>query len=106
MNTMLKLCYEMGLRVSKMVNLNTQDSDSKNIQVSMARAKGKKDRYANPPETILAQLRADCNRRPGWGPVYHPKGAERVFRSGVAAKLRLTVVDWGEVRIFGSYLQA
>ncbi|WP_395067203.1 tyrosine-type recombinase/integrase [Flavobacterium sp.] len=57
-NTMLKLCYGLGLRVSEIINLKISDIDSKNMQVFIERAKGKKDRYANLPETILAQLRA------------------------------------------------
>lgn len=56
-NTMLKLCYGMGLRVSEIVNLKITDIDSKNRQVFIERAKGKKDRYANLPESILLQLR-------------------------------------------------
>jgi site-specific recombinase XerD len=54
---MLKLCYGMGLRVSEIVQLKITDIDSKNMQVFIERAKGKKDRYANLPESILAQLR-------------------------------------------------
>jgi integrase/recombinase XerD len=57
-NTMLKLCYGMGLRVSEIVNLKITDIDSKTMQVFISRAKGKKDRYANLPESILEQLRA------------------------------------------------
>ena len=57
-NTMLKLCYGMGLRVSEIVSLKITDIDSKNMQVFIERAKGKKDRYANLPESILEQLRA------------------------------------------------
>ncbi|MDX2304763.1 MAG: site-specific integrase [Microscillaceae bacterium] len=56
-NTMLKLCYGMGLRVSEIVNLKISDIDSGNMQVLIERAKGKKDRYANLPESILEQLR-------------------------------------------------
>lgn len=56
-NLMLKLCYGMGLRVSEIVNLKINDIDSKNMQVLIARAKGKKDRYVNLPESILEQLR-------------------------------------------------
>ena len=54
---MLKLCYGMGLRVSEIVNIKIKDVDSKNMQVFITRAKGKKDRYVNLPETILEQLR-------------------------------------------------
>lgn len=56
-NTMLKLCYGMGLRVSEIVNIKIMDVDSKTMQVFIERAKGKKDRYANLPESILEQLR-------------------------------------------------
>ena len=43
-NTMLKLCYGMGLRVSEIINLKITDIDSKNMQAFIERAKGKKDR--------------------------------------------------------------
>ncbi len=58
-NTMLKLGYGMGLRVSEIINLKITDIDSKNMQVFIERAKGKKDRYANAnlPQSILGQLR-------------------------------------------------
>ena len=56
-NTMLKLCYGLGLRVSEIVNLKITDIDSKSMQVFIERAKGKKDRYVNLPESILPQLR-------------------------------------------------
>jgi integrase/recombinase XerD len=57
-NTMLKLCYGMGLRVSEIVGLKVCHVDSGNMQVHIVRGKGKKDRYVNLPESILAQLRA------------------------------------------------
>ncbi len=57
-NTMLKLCYGMGLRVSEVANLKLTDIDSKNMQVLVERAKGKKDRYVNLPESVLEQLRS------------------------------------------------
>lgn len=56
-NTMLKLCYGMGLRVSEITNLKITDIDSENMQVFIERAKGKKDRYVNLPQSILEQLR-------------------------------------------------
>lgn len=56
-NTMLKLCYGAGLRVSEIVNLKITAIDSKNMQLFIERAKGKKDRYVNLPESILEQLR-------------------------------------------------
>ena len=65
-NTMLKLCYGMGLRVSEIVQLKISDIDSKNMQVLIERAKGKKDRYVNLPQSILVQLRL-------YFKTYHPK---------------------------------
>ncbi|RYE30530.1 MAG: integrase [Sphingobacteriaceae bacterium] len=56
-NLMLKLCYGMGLRVSEIVNIKITDIDSENMQVFIEKAKGKKDRYANLPESILHNLR-------------------------------------------------
>lgn len=57
-NTMLKLCYGMGLRVSEIIGLKVCHVDSGNMQVHIVRGKGKKDRYVNLPESILSQLRA------------------------------------------------
>ena len=56
-NTMLKLCYGMGLRLSEIINIKITDIDSQNMQVFIARSKGKKDRYVNLPQSILEQLR-------------------------------------------------
>jgi site-specific recombinase XerD len=56
-NTILKTCYGMGLRVSEVINLKIKDIDSRNMQVLIVSAKGKKDRYVNLPESILEQLR-------------------------------------------------
>src|SRR5215510_11139772 len=65
-NTMLKLCYGMGLRLSEIVNLKITDIDSKNMQVFIERGKGKKDRYVNLPQSILEQMRS-------YYKVYRPK---------------------------------
>ena len=56
-NTMLKLCNGMGLRVSEIVAIKIKDIDSERMQVFIERAKGKKDRYVNLPESILLQMR-------------------------------------------------
>ena len=56
-NTILKLCYGMGLRLSEIINLKITDIDSENMQVFVERGKGKKDRYVNLPQSILEQLR-------------------------------------------------
>jgi len=65
-NTILKLCYGMGLRLSEIVNLKVTDIDSKNMQVFIERSKGKKDRYVNLPQSILEQLRT-------YYKIYRPK---------------------------------
>ena len=57
-NTILKLIYGMGLRVSEITNLKINDIDSVSMRVFISRAKGKKDRYVNLPESILEQLRS------------------------------------------------
>lgn len=56
-NTILKLCYGMGLRQSEIINLKINHIDSKNMTVLISRGKGKKDRYVNLPQSILEQLR-------------------------------------------------
>jgi site-specific recombinase XerD len=57
-NTMLKLCYGMGLRVSEIINLKITNIDSQSMQVFIEKSKGKKDRYVNLPQSVLEQLRA------------------------------------------------
>jgi integrase/recombinase XerD len=64
---MLKICYGLGLRVSEIVNIKINDIDSESMQVFIERAKGKKDRYVNLPESILQQLRE-------YYKAYKPKG--------------------------------
>lgn len=53
----LQLCYGMGLRVSEIVNIKVEHIDSTTMKVLISRGKGKKDRYVNLPQTILAELR-------------------------------------------------
>ena len=55
---MLQLCYGMGLRVSEIVALKIDHINSRRMQVLLAGAKGKKDRYVPLPQTALEQLRA------------------------------------------------
>jgi len=86
-NTMLKLYYGLGLRVSEITGLKIRDIDSKNMQVFIRRGKGKKDRYVNLPESILEQLREYCQRyKPKEylfegqeGGVYSSRSAQKVF---------------------------
>lgn len=55
---MLHLCYGMGLRVSEIVHLKIEHIDSKRMQVLIAGAKGKKDRYVSLPQTVLPELKS------------------------------------------------
>lgn len=98
-NTMLKLCYGLGLRVSEIVNLKITDIDSKSMQVFIERAKGKKDRYVNLPESILPQLRTYFFKyKPKiylfegqYGGQYSSRSAQQVFRNALLkAKINKT----------------
>ena len=90
-NTMLKLCYGMGLRVSEIVNLKITDIDSKNMQVLIEKSKGKKDRYANLPLSILEQLRVYFKEytpkkylfEGQYGDQYSIRSAQQVFKDAL-----------------------
>jgi site-specific recombinase XerD len=112
-NTMLKLCYGMGLRVSEIINLKVTDIDSKNMQVFVARAKGKKDRYANLPETILEQLREYYTAyKPKkylfegqYGDQYSIRSAQQVFKTAIKkAKINKEVSIHGLRHSFATHL--
>jgi integrase/recombinase XerD len=99
-NTMLKLCYGLGLRVSEIVNLKIADIDSRSMQVFIERAKGKKDRYVNLPESILPQLRTYfIEFKPQiflfegqYGGQYSSRSAQQVFKNAIQkAKINKTV---------------
>ena len=54
---MLFTAYSAGLRVSEVVNLKLKDIDSGRMQILIAQAKGKKDRYVNLSPVLLDILR-------------------------------------------------
>ena len=54
---MLFTAYSAGLRVSEIVHLKLTDIDSQRMQMFIARAKGKKDRYVNLSPVLLDILR-------------------------------------------------
>lgn len=90
-NTMLKLCYGLGLRVSEIINLKITDIDSKSMQVLIERAKGKKDRYVNLPQSILEQVRYYfVEYKPKvylfegqYGGQYSSRSAQQVFKNAL-----------------------
>ncbi|WP_299123170.1 site-specific tyrosine recombinase/integron integrase [uncultured Winogradskyella sp.] len=85
---MLKLCYGMGLRVSEIVNIRVEHIDSERMQVLIAGAKGKKDRYVNLPESALNALREYYkeNRPKDWlfpgqySGAYSPRSVQAIFK--------------------------
>jgi integrase/recombinase XerD len=110
---MLKFCYGMGLRVSEIVNLKITDIDSKNMQVFIERAKGKKDRYVNLPETILAQLREYYQAyKPKkylfegqYGDQYSIRSAQQVFKNSLKrAKINKDIGIHGLRHSFATHL--
>jgi integrase/recombinase XerD len=112
-NTMLKLCYGMGLRVSEIVNLKIKDIDSERMQVFVERAKGKKDRYVNLPESILLQLREYYKEyRPKkylfegqYGDAYSTRSAQQVFSDALKkAKINKTIGIHGLRHSFATHL--
>ncbi len=112
-NLMLKLCYGMGLRVSEIVNLKVTDIDSKTMQVFIERAKGKKDRYANLPLSILENLRSYYK---AYKPVkylfegqytaqYSVRSVQQVFYNGMRkAKINKTIGIHGLRHSFATHL--
>jgi integrase/recombinase XerD len=87
----LSLSYGMGLRVSEIVQLRITDIDSGRMQVLIAGAKGKKDRYVNLPQSILESLRSYyLNYKPKYylfegqyGGQYTVRSAQAVFKNAM-----------------------
>lgn len=71
---MLFTVYSAGLRVSEIVNLKISDIDSDRMQIFIARAKGKKDRYVNLSPILLDILRNYLLE-------YKPRPKEYLFES-------------------------
>lgn len=71
---MLFTAYSAGLRVSEIVNLKMADIDSKRMQIFIARAKGKKDRYVNLSPVVLDILR-------NYVKAYKPAPVSHLFES-------------------------
>jgi site-specific recombinase XerD len=76
---MLFTAYSAGLRVSEIVNLKIKDIDSGRMQIFIARAKGKKDRYVNLSPVLLDILR-------GYIKNYKPRPKVYLFESEVTGE--------------------
>lgn len=55
--TIFMLVYGSGLRIGEVVNLRTEDIDSKTMRIFVREGKGNKERYAILPEASLEMLR-------------------------------------------------
>jgi integrase/recombinase XerD len=88
---MLQLCYGMGLRVSEVVALKIEHIDSTRMQVLVAGAKGKKDRYVQLPATVLQALRdyyrqyqpKDYLFEGQYGGAYSTRSVQAVFKNAM-----------------------
>ncbi len=72
---MLFTAYSAGLRVSEIVNLKLTHIDSRRMQIFIACAKGKKDRYVNLSPVLLDILR-------NYIKTFQPKPRTYLFESG------------------------
>lgn len=110
---MLKLCYGMGLRVSEITALKIEHIDSKRMQVLIKAAKGKKDRYVNLPNSILADLRTYYKEyKPEeflfegqYGGRYSIRSVQNVFKNAMKnAKIRKSVGIHGLRHSYATHL--
>lgn len=76
---MLFTAYSGGLRVSEIVDLKISAIDSRRMQILIARAKGKKDRYVNLSPILLDILRSYISS-------YKPKPVYYLFESEATGK--------------------
>lgn len=89
---LLKLCYGMGLRVSEIVNIELDHISTSRMQVLIAGAKGKKDRYTNLPQSILPVLKQYYQQyRPAtylfegrYGGAYSTRSVQAVFKTALS----------------------
>jgi site-specific recombinase XerD len=109
----LKLCYGMGLRVSEIVNLKIKHIDSERMQVLIAGAKGKKDRYVNLPKSVLEPLRNyyKMYRPEAWlfegqyGGAYSSRSVQAIFkRAMLKAKIRKKIGVHGLRHSYATHL--
>ncbi len=109
----LKLCYGMGLRVSEIVNLKIAHIDSQRMQVLIAGAKGKKDRYVNLPKSVLDPLRNyyKTYRPEEWlfegqyGGAYSSRSVQAIFkRAMIKAKIHKKIGIHGLRHSYATHL--
>ena len=109
----LKVCYGMGLRVSEVVALKLSDIDSAEMLVRIEQGKGKKDRIAVLPQSLLPELREYyLSYRPKVylfegkeGEAYSVRSAQAVFRKAMEkAGIRKKVGIHGLRHSFATHL--
>jgi len=85
--TLLKVCYGCGLRVSELMNLQIKDIESQSHLLRITQGKGAKDRLVLLPESLLIHLRY-------YWRVYHPykwlfQGREPAIHLGIETAQRV-----------------
>ena len=110
---LLMITYGMGLRVSEIVNIEIADIDSKNMQVHIRGAKGKKDRYVNLPAAVLPFLRNYYKTylpkkylfEGQYGDQYSIRSAQQVFKQSLErSKINKSVGIHGLRHSFATHL--
>lgn len=109
----LKVCYGMGFRVSEVVALKLSDIDSAEMLVRIEQGKGKKDRIAVLPHSLLPELREYyLSYRPKVylfegkeGDAYSVRSAQSVFKKAIVkAGIRKKVGIHGLRHSFATHL--
>lgn len=109
----LKVCYGMGLRVSEVVALKLSDIDSAEMLVRIEQGKGKKDRIAVLPHSLLPELREYyLSYRPKVylfegkeGEAYSVRSAQSVFKKAIVkAGIRKKIGIHGLRHSFATHL--
>ena len=109
----LKVCYGMGLRVSEVVALKLSDIDGSEMLVRIEQGRGKKDRIAVLPQSLLPELREYyLSYRPKVylfegkeGEAYSVRSAQSVFKKAMEkAGIRKKVGIHGLRHSFATHL--
>ena len=87
----LMTIYSAGLRISELVNLKIKDIDSERMQIRVAQAKGKKDRYTLLGEKTLEILRKYVSEYKPKNWLFEGMKGEQYSTSSIQANLKIAV---------------